>query len=92
MKTVHGLLNTPIVMWTRLPQNNYLIKGQNTSSTVLTFNRLVTSQAKNYTCQGMLTSPALSQPYIVVKYYSLVVNSECSNLFMCLAYSTVALR
>ena len=84
MKIALGLISTPTVMWTGLPQNNYLIKGQNTSSAVLTFNRLVTAQA-NYTCQGMLTSPALSQPYVVVKNYSLAVNSKY-NAFLGLAY------
>ena len=84
MKTVNGLLKTPTVIWTGpgLPENNYLIKGQNTSSAVLTFNKIVTSQARNYTCQGMLTSPALSQPYVVVTNHSLAINSKCSNRFI----------
>ena len=79
---ISGLVNMPRVAWTELSpdHNNIMINGQNMSSATLVFRKLSTSHGKNYTCQGMLTSPALSAPYVLTKTIPLIVNGQFRGL------------
>ena len=73
---IRGLENTPMATWTGLFEGDVEITGQNTSSAILTFSRLKTFHGKNYTCQGTLFSPALSEPYVVMENYSMIVSGK----------------
>ena len=72
-ENIHGFLNSPQVTWIGQVDDHLEIVGQ---SAILSFNTLSTSHGKNYTCLGSIESPALSGTYIVMKEYSLIVNSK----------------
>ena len=72
-KTISGLEQQPLAVWV---ENGTKITEQGESNAILTFNQLNTSHGKVYTCQGTISSPALSTPLVVMENYTLVVKSE----------------
>ena len=71
--TVNGFEYPPLAVWV---ENGSEITEQRESTANLNFRRLNTSHGKVYTCQGNLSSPALSMPLILMENYSLVVKSK----------------
>ena len=69
-KTVNGLANSPTAIWTTggvavTNGNGITVTTMATnriSISTLTFNPLRTSHGERYSCDGMLTSPALDEP------------------------------
>ena len=73
-KNISGLELIPQAVW--INDNDTEITEQDESNATLIFSELKTSDGKEYTCQGNLSSPALSTPHILVTNYSLVVKSK----------------
>jgi hypothetical protein len=78
-KTISGLERQPLAVWV---QNGTEITEQGESNATLTFNKLNTSHGKVYTCQGNLSSPALSTPLVVMENHSLIIQSEVYNILL----------
>ena len=72
-KNIQGLKYLPRVVWV---ENDMEIAEQNVSFATLTFTTLNTSHGGVYTCQGNLSSPALSTPLILTKDYCVDVKSK----------------
>ncbi len=72
-KTISGLAHLPLAVWV---ENGTKITEQGESNATLTFNKLNTSLGRVYTCQGILLSPPLSSPLVVMENYSLIVQSK----------------
>ena len=90
---IGGLINSPIVSWTTggVPVGSGVsvvtTTGQLSTTSVLTFNPLRTSDGGNYMCEGSLTSPARGDPLTVsaprrvdVKSKSIIPNHSYSCL------------
>ena len=74
-KTVSGFENLPLAAWVE-NDTEITLSEQRESTANLNFRMLNTSHGKVYTCQGNLSSPALSTPLILTKNYHLVVKSK----------------
>ena len=72
-KTISGLEHQPLAVWV---ENGTETIEQGESNATITFNKLNTSHGKVYTCQGTISSTALSTPLVVMENYTLVVKSE----------------
>ena len=72
-KTISGLERQPLAVWVA---NGAELTEQGESNATLTLNKLYTSNGKVYTCQGILSSPALPTPLLVMENYILVVESK----------------
>ena len=72
-KNISGLEHQPLAVWV---ENGTELTEQGESNATITFNKLNTSDGKVYTCRGTLSSPALSTPLVVMKNYSLIVQSK----------------
>lgn len=64
-KKSQGLLNSPVIIWTVdgetvAEPETFSIDNSINGISILRFNPLMTSHAGNYTCRGLLHSPALS--------------------------------
>ena len=77
-KTISGLEHQPLAVWV---ENGTEITEQGESNATLDFNQLNTSHGKVYYCRGILSSPALSTPLVMMENYTLVVNSK-SNILL----------
>ena len=80
-KTVDGLFNSPIAMWTTTegtPISGEEVAEQNMAYaiSILTFDPLRTSHEGNYRCGGTLTSPALEADLTDFASEQLSVQSE----------------
>jgi hypothetical protein len=76
-KTISGLAHLPLAVWV---ENGTEITEQGESNATLAFSKLSTSHGKVYICRGILSSPALSTPLVVMENYSLVV--KCKLLLL----------
>ena len=72
-KNISGLEHLPLALWI---ENGMEKTEQGESNATLTFSKLNTSHGKEYTCQGSLSSHALSTPLILTRSYFLVVKSK----------------
>ena len=83
-KTVNGLANSPIAIWTIggvvITNGNGItvttMATNKSSISTLTFIPLRTSHGEQYSCEGMLTSPALDEPLMPSMIVELGVQSK----------------
>jgi hypothetical protein len=78
-KIINGLEQLPLAVWV---ENGTEITGRGESNAILTFNKLNTSDGREYFCRGILSSPALTTPLVVMENYSLVVKSKFCNILL----------
>lgn len=72
-----GLLNSPIAKWTVRGEpvtitDDITISTPFLNTSILTFNPLKTSHGNNYTCLGILSSPALSEHQLSLENHQVV--------------------